>query len=56
MGATGPGVVYDALGLDGARAALLKRMDPDHWHDPDPLAAPGLAGALRSTSRARRRT
>jgi lysophospholipase L1-like esterase len=27
-----PGVVYDALGLDGARARLLRRFDQDHWH------------------------
>ncbi|MEZ4471906.1 MAG: hypothetical protein R3F60_14155 [bacterium] len=38
----GPGVVYDALGLDGARAALLKRMDPDHWHDQIRLRRPDL--------------
>lgn len=38
----GPGVVYDALGLDGARAALLKRMDPNHWHDQIRLRKPDL--------------
>lgn len=38
----GPGVVYDALGLDGARAALLKRMDPGHWHDQIRLRKPDL--------------
>ncbi len=38
----GPGVVYDSLGLDGARAKLLKRFDRDHWHDQLRLRRPDL--------------
>lgn len=38
----GPGVVYDSLGVDGARAKLLKRMDPPHWHDQLRLRHPDL--------------
>ena len=38
----GPGVVYDSLGLDGARAKLLKRMDPPHWHAQIRLRRPDL--------------
>jgi lysophospholipase L1-like esterase len=29
----GPGVVYDSLGINGARASLLTRFQPEHWHD-----------------------
>ncbi len=28
----GPGVAYDALGLDGTRVRLLRRFDAEHWH------------------------
>ncbi|MCA9538494.1 MAG: SGNH/GDSL hydrolase family protein [Myxococcales bacterium] len=28
----GPGVVYDSLGLDGSRAKLLRRFNPEHWY------------------------
>lgn len=38
----GPGVVYDSLGLDGARAKLLKRFDRAHWHDQLRLRRPDL--------------
>ena len=38
----GPGVIYDSLGLDGARASLLKRMDPEHWHDQIRLRKPDV--------------
>ncbi len=38
----GPGVVYDSLGLDGARAKLLKRFDRPHWHDQLRLRRPDL--------------
>lgn len=38
----GPGVVYDSLGLDGARARLLERFDRDHWHDQLRLRRPDL--------------
>ncbi|MEZ4435662.1 MAG: MBL fold metallo-hydrolase [bacterium] len=38
----GPGVVYDSLGLDGARAKLLRRYDPEHWHDQLRLRRPDL--------------
>ncbi len=38
----GPGVVYDSLGIDGARAKLLKRMDPPHWHEQLRLRKPDL--------------
>ncbi len=38
----GPGVVYDALGIDGARAKLLKRMEPAHWHEQLRLRKPDL--------------
>ncbi len=38
----GPGVVYDSLGVDGARAKLLKRMNPPHWHDQLRLRHPDL--------------
>ncbi len=37
-----PGVVYDSLGIDGARAKLLKRMDPPHWHEQLRLRKPDL--------------
>ncbi len=26
------GVVYDSLGIDGTRAKLLRKMNPEHWH------------------------
>ncbi len=38
----GPGVVYDSLGLDGARAKLLKRINPEHWHRQLRLRKPDL--------------
>lgn len=38
----GPGVIYDSLGLDGARASLLKRMNPEHWHDQIRLRKPDV--------------
>ncbi len=38
----GPGLVYDSLGIDGARAKLLKRMDPGHWHEQIRLRRPDL--------------
>jgi len=38
----GPGVVYDSMGLDGARAKLLRRFDPTHWHDQLTLRRPDL--------------
>lgn len=38
----GPGVVYDSLGLDGARAKLLKRIKPEHWHRQLRLRKPDL--------------
>src|SRR5690606_509707 len=38
----GPGIVYDSLGMDGARAKLLKRMKPEHWHDQIRLRRPDL--------------
>ncbi len=38
----GPGVVYDSLGLDGARAKLLRKFDPTHWHDQLRLRHPDL--------------
>ena len=38
----GPGVIYDSLGLDGARASLLKRMNAEHWHDQIRLRKPDV--------------
>ena len=38
----GPGVVYDTLGMDGARAKHLKNMNPEHWHDQLRLREPDL--------------
>lgn len=37
-----PGVVYDALGANGARARLWDRMDRDHWKNTMKLRNPAL--------------
>lgn len=38
----GPGVVYDALGANGARAELLAEMDAAHWKEQMDLRKPAL--------------
>ena len=38
----GPGVIYDTMGMDGARARHLKNMNPEHWHDQLRLREPDL--------------
>jgi lysophospholipase L1-like esterase len=38
----GVGVVYDALGINGARAKLLSRIDDDHWKAVFALQKPNL--------------
>jgi len=37
-----PGVVYDALGANGARVKLLEAMNPDHWTEQMQLRKPAL--------------
>ena len=37
-----PGVVYDALGANGGRGALLAAMNPDHWKEQFELRDPAL--------------
>jgi lysophospholipase L1-like esterase len=37
-----PGVVYDALGANGGRGALLGATNPDHWKQQFDLRDPGL--------------
>ncbi len=37
-----PGVVYDSLGMDGARAKHLKNMNAEHWHDQIRLREPDI--------------
>lgn len=38
----GPGVVYDSLGINGARARLFTRYDAEHWHEQIRLRRPDL--------------
>ncbi len=38
----GPGVVYDSLGINGARASLLTRYNAAHWHEQIRLRRPDL--------------
>ena len=37
-----PGVVYDSLGIEGTRAKLLRRINPDHWREQLRLRHPDL--------------
>ncbi len=37
-----PGIVYDALGANGARVKLLEAMNPDHWTEQMQLRKPAL--------------
>src|SRR5262249_3918830 len=37
-----PGVVYDALGANGARSELLAGIDGEHWHEQMALRKPAL--------------
>jgi lysophospholipase L1-like esterase len=37
-----PGVIYDALGINGARAKLLSKVDDDHWRAVFALQKPNL--------------